>query len=149
MVALLGWRASTVDPKTALRYRSYEFGDRLSDARGAVNRVLRSQNEVTDDDITQALERGEAMHRQSFEEMRRIVVAARNSGMTEKDVREVLEAGSLSRQNVDALIRGEVPPFTVSEQAAKSAARQAELTRDKAHADDIKRRFETARDRTQ
>ncbi|MHB8787996.1 MAG: DNA polymerase III subunit gamma/tau domain-containing protein [Thauera sp.] len=149
MVALLGWRASTVDPKTALRYRSYEFGDRLSDARGAVNRVLRSQNEVTDDDITKALERGQAMHRQSFEEMRRIVAAARNSGMTEKDVREVLEAGSLSKQNIDALIRGEVPPFTVSEQAAKGAARQAELTRDKAHADDIKRRFETARDRTQ
>lgn len=149
MVSLLGWRASTVDAKTALRYRSYEFGDRLSDARGAVNRVLRSQNEVTDDDITQALERGEAMHRQSFEEMRRIVAAARNSGMTEQDVREVLEAGSLSRKNVDALIRGEVPPFTVSEQAAQGAARQAELTRDKAHADEIKRRFEAARDLTQ
>ena len=149
MVALLGWRASTVDAKTALRYRSYEFGDRLSDARGAVNRVLRSQNEVTDDDITQALERGEAMHRQSFEEMRRVVAAARNSGMTEQDVREVLEAGSLSRKNVDALIRGEVPPFTVSEQAAQGAARQAELTRDKAHADEIKRRFEAARDLTQ
>ncbi|WP_247723723.1 hypothetical protein [Thauera aromatica] len=91
--------------------------------------------------ITTLIERGE--------QMRRVVIAARKSGMTDEAIRSVLDAGSVSRQNVEALLRGEIPPFRLSQQAAEGAARQAELTRDKAHAAEVKRRFEVARDRNQ
>lgn len=55
LVALVGWRATTVEPKTALYYRSFEFTGALADARKTLTDTLRDANDISPADIKDAM----------------------------------------------------------------------------------------------
>lgn len=144
MVALLGWRSSTMDPKTALYYRSFEFNDAMSEARQGLNRVLRSANDVSQQDIADA--KAEARRRQveAYTEMRRLVESARAAGMNPIQIRQVLGQSSISQANIQALMRGTPPPFQVTSQAMTKAVRQAQAMEGPEFAREVARRFKEA-----
>jgi len=149
-VALLGWRAATLDTKTALYYRSFEFSDALVDARKELTRTLRSANKVSPDDIATSREKAERQYDQAFTKMQRLVTSARSAGMSNGEIVQTLKLSGVSKENAAYLIRGKTPPFRIGTQAAKSAYRNARIMRGEEYAREIATRFReagTVRDR--
>lgn len=144
MTALLGWRASTMDPKTALYYRSFEFNDAMTEARQVLTRTLRSVNPVSQEDIRDA--RGVAQSRQveAFTEMRRLVQAAQAAGMNPMQIRQVLKQSSISQANAEALMRGTPPRLVLTVPAVAKAVQQARAMEGPEFAQEVARRYRMA-----
>jgi hypothetical protein len=145
VVSLLGWRASTLDTKTGLKYRSFDFGDALSDARRTLTRTLNSSNKVSDDEIRESRAAAEAQHQKAFEEMTRLVKSAGSAGMSRQEIITTLRTNRVSQRNIFALMNGKVPPLDVSG-SRDDAIKQARVMRDSEYAAEIARRFRVARE---
>ncbi|MDD2978282.1 hypothetical protein, partial [Aquabacterium sp.] len=146
MVALMGWRASTMDPKAALYYRSFEFNDAMTEAKQVLARTLRSVNEVSPGDIQEARDTARGRQVEAFAQMHRIVQAAQAAGMTPLQIRQVLQQSGISRSNTAALLRGTPPPLTIGAQTATNAIKQARVMEGPAFAQEVARRYQTARE---
>ncbi|THF55901.1 MuF-C-terminal domain-containing protein [Pseudothauera rhizosphaerae] len=144
MVALLGWRASTMDPKTALYYRSFEFNDAMTEARQVLTRTLRSVNAVSPEDIREARTTAQRRQEDAFTEMHRLVQAARAAGMNPFQIRQVLQQSGISRANAAALMRGTPPPLVIGAQAAGRAVQQARVMEGPEFAQEVAKRFRAA-----
>lgn len=144
VVSLLGWRASTLDTRTALYYRSFEFSDALVDARKVLTRTLRSSNQVSDADIRSARDTAQRQYEQAFREMTRLVRSARAAGMNNLQIAQTLRLSGISKANAIALLSGQVPPMTVGLQSLRSAVKQAGLMQGADHAAEVARRFSVA-----
>jgi hypothetical protein len=142
--ALLGWRASTLDAKTGLYYRSFDFNQALTDARSSLNRVLRSANDVSTDDIRKAKQGAERMHAKAFTDMERLVKAAENAGMSRREVMQTLTLGGVSRRNAAALVQGRPPRLELSGQARSRAVRQARVSQGVEQGQEVARRYREA-----
>lgn len=129
LVALVGWRATTVEPKTALYYRSFEFTDALAEARKTLTDTLRDANEISLDDIKDAKERAKAKQDQAFSEMQRLVAAAEAAGMSKMQIVQTLRLSNISQANIASLMRGATPAVTVTPQLAARAVQQARQLR--------------------
>lgn len=142
--ALLGWRASTLDARTGLYYRSFDFNQALTDARSSLNRVLRSANDVSTDDIRKAKQGAERMHAKAFTDMERLVKAAENAGMSRREVMQTLTLGGVSRRNAAALVQGRPPRLELSGQARSRAVRQARVSQGAEQGQEVARRYREA-----
>jgi hypothetical protein len=140
----IGWRVSTLDPQTALYYRSFDFGDVKSDASRTLAEVLNDPNSVTDDDIVSAYERSMKMRERAYNDMIKMVSASKRSGMTDRDIQRVLSASSISRADIDALINGYIPAWRPSRQSETAAVRRAEALIGREKAMEIRNRYRTA-----
>ncbi|MCA0188427.1 MAG: hypothetical protein LCH90_21020, partial [Proteobacteria bacterium] len=144
MTALLGWRASTMDPKTALYYRSFEFNDAMSEAKQVLTRTLRSVNPVSPEDIRDAREVAQSRQAEAFTEMRRLVLAAQAAGMNPAQIRQVLKQSSISQANAEALMRGTPPRLVLGVPAAAKAVQQARAMEGPEFAQEVARRYRMA-----
>ena len=144
VVSLLGWRASTTDPRTALHYRAYDFGDALADSRRVLTRELRSQNKVDEGDIRSAKETAEQQYQQAFREMGRLVQAAQTAGMSRPQVMQTLRMSGVSSADVAQLLSGEAPQFRLSPSSMGRAVQQARLVGGAEHAAEVAKRFRLA-----
>lgn len=142
--ALLGWRASTLDAKTGLYYRSFDFNQALTDARSSLSRVLRSANDVSTDDIRKVKQGAERMHAKAFTDMERLVKAAENAGMSRREVMQTLTLGGVSRRNAAALVRGRPPRLELTGQARSRAVRQARVSQGVEQGQEVARRYREA-----
>jgi len=143
--ALLGWRASTLDARTGLYYRSFDFNEALTDARGSLSRVLRSANNVSSDDIRKAKEGADRQYAKAFNDMAKLVSAAENAGMTRRELLQTLTLGGVSRKNAFALLRGSPPAMTITPQAQSRAVRQARVNQGAEQSRVVASRFREAR----
>lgn len=141
----LGWRMSTLDPKTALLYRSYEFGDVKKDATQVLTRVLKDRNDIDDGDVEKAYELSLKIRKQGYDDMINLVNAAKKSGLTTGDVRRVLRNSGVSLSDVNALTSGRIPPWVPSTQQQTSAYRSARAVLGPEKAAEIRRRYSKAR----
>jgi len=146
LAGLVGWRASTLDAKTGLKYRAFDFGASLARAKKTLTRELVSSNAVSDGDIREARQAAEAQHQKTFTEMARLVKSAQAAGMSRMQVMQTLRNNGVSQANTFALINGRVPPLEIGMQTQAKAIRDARLMRDPAHAAEIARRFRVARE---
>ncbi len=145
LVALVGWRASTMDPKTALYYRSFEFNDAITEARQEVTKTLRSVNAVSPDEILDARQRATEKQGEAFSEMGRLVQAARNAGMTNAQIMQVLRLSSVSTANIGALIRGDAPKqIQIGPQTVRNAVNQARTMQGDEFAREVSDRYRAA-----
>lgn len=144
LVALVGWRATTIEPKTALHYRSYEFTDALAEARKTLTDTLRDANEVSPDDIKDAKARANAKQEQAFKEMSRLVGAAEAAGMSKMQIMQTLRLSNISQANISYLMRGVTPPVSVTPQLATKAIQQARVMRGNEFAIEVSDRYRTA-----
>lgn len=146
VVSLLGWRASTLDTRTALYYRSFEFTDALRDASKTVNRTVRSANTVSDKDIRESREAAQKQYEQAFIKMSRLISSARDAGMTDREIRQTLKLSNVSAINAGSLLRGTVPQMRIGAQSQARAIRQARIMQGEEQAREIARRFRVLRD---
>lgn len=121
----VGWRATTVNPRASLYYRSWEFKDDKSEASAILRGVLNDPNEVGDDDLKVALENTLRRREIAYTKMQRVVAAARAAGMTDQQIRATLRDSRVSNDDTRALVKGEIPRFEVSDQAQQGAAKKA------------------------
>ena len=144
LVALVGWRATTIDPKTALYYRSFEFTDAVAEARKTITETLRDANEITPEDIADAKARAQAKQEQAFKEMHRLVSAAESAGMSKMQIVQTLRLSNISQANIGSLMRGEAPDVSITPQLAARAVRQASQMRGPEFAADVFDRYRQA-----
>lgn len=135
-----GWRLSTLDPKTALYYRSFEFNDSKRDAMKKMNQALRNPNDVTDADLNSAYSLFSKLRVKAYKEMFRIVHAARKSGLSEIEVKRVLLRSGVARRDIHFLVKGKVPKWSPSSMMRKNARGKAEMLFSKEIADKITKR---------
>lgn len=146
MMALMGWRASSLGAPTALYYRSFDFADQLQAANSTLNKVLRSDNSVDDDDIADAKEEAQRQYDDAFKQMQRIVQSGRNAGMTKEQVYRTLKLSGVSSRNISGLVNGNIPPMQAAtlETQVKAVAKAREIRGDE-QASEVLRRFQIAR----
>jgi hypothetical protein len=145
LVSLVGWRATTIDPKTALYYRSFEFTDAVAEARKTITETLRDANEITPEDIADAKARAQAKQEQAFKEMHRLVSAAESAGMSKMQIVQTLRLSNISQANIGSLMRGETPDVSITPQLAARAVRQASQMRGPEYAAEVFDRYRQAR----
>lgn len=146
MMALVGWRHSTTDPRAAIRYRAMDYLEQNRIASGALNRVLREQNTVPDERIVKAVERSVEAKQRIYKDMSMVIKAAMKSGMDDIDVEDILRAGSISKDAAISLVEGEMPEVTLSMTSLKKAVQAAEAAGDYDRADELYRRYDVAQD---
>lgn len=144
VVSLLGWRASTLDTRTALYYRSFEFTDALTSARQELTRTLRSSNPVSRQDIQRSRAEAERQYSDAFRQMHRLVASARAAGMTRPQIARTLRLSGISAENTQALIAGRTPPMRIGTQSARNAVQQAHTMQGPAQAREVAQRFREA-----
>lgn len=146
LVTLLGWRANTLDAKTGLYYRAFDFTDGLSQAKKTLTRELRSVNAVSDGDIREARDAAQRQYNKAFAEMARLVHAAEVSGLSRQEIVKTLRQSNIAQANIFALLQGRVPPMDVGLQAQQRAVQQARVMHGAEHAAEVARRFRVARE---
>ena len=112
--AFFGFRTTTFDPKTALRFRSYEIKERRNEASAQLRRVLTDPNLAGNEGIEEALERSLEMRQRTFDEALRLISASRSAGLTDVQIQETLKGTNFGRLDLTYLMEGKVPPMTVS-----------------------------------
>jgi hypothetical protein len=144
LVALAGWRATTIEPKTALYYRSFEFTDSIAEARKTLTDTLRDANDVSPEDIKDARERAKSKQEQAFKEMSRLVGAAEAAGMSKMQIVQTLRLSNISQANIASLMRGATPDVSITPQLAARAVRQASQMRGPEYAAEVFDRYRQA-----
>ena len=140
-LAWVGWRVSTLDPKTALYYRLYDWQDGKREATRMLSEVLHSPNSVSDDDIKDAYELSNRVRNNAYEEMYKIIGASRKSGMTDGQIRNVLVAGNVGKRDIASLLSGVTQPYRVSPVSRRLAIRRANSMYGREQANAIAERY--------
>lgn len=146
LLALVGWRASTVDPKVAVYYRAFEFADALADARKTLTSELRNVNPVSDGDIRSAYRAAQDQSDDAFTQMSRLIGAAVKAGMTRREVVEILRSNRVSAGNVMALNAGVAPAVDLSEESLRSAILNARNLDTGLTPQEMRRRYRIAKE---
>lgn len=141
MLALVGFRSSTFDPKVGLYYRTFDFNSAIAEARKELSGVLRDPNKVSDDEISAAKERAKTKQEQAFKQMSRLIKAAQTGGASRRQVVQILLLAGISKRNVGFLLRGQVPPVNLSDRSFESAVKRAQLIMDNEAAREVRSRF--------
>ncbi|WP_409934852.1 LPD5 domain-containing protein [Rheinheimera sp. MMS21-TC3] len=141
MLALMGFRSSTFDPKVSLYYRTFDFNSSVAEARQELSGVLRDPNKVSDNDIAAAKKRAERKQEAAFKEMTRLVSAAQTGGSSRAEVIQILRLAGISQTNVGYLMSGRVPPVNLSDTSFDSAVKRAQLIMNDEAAKEVRSRF--------
>jgi hypothetical protein len=139
-----GWRARTLEPKTALYYRSFEFADAKVAATKTLTAVLKDPNDVDDDAIRSAYQSASRQQANAYREMSLIVQAARQNGLSDSQIRAVLKSSSISDKDILFLLNRKIPPVQLSKQSLKNATKKALAIYDAETAAEIQRRYKLA-----
>lgn len=140
--AWVGWRFRTLDPKTSLYYRTFEFMDSKKAALQTLTGVIRNINEVGDDDIRSAYRAAQRQYDEAYREMALIVKAAKANGMNKRQIGSVLRSSSIADKDIAHLLKGKTPPLHITKQSVISAAKKAGIVYDRKAAREITRRYE-------
>jgi len=146
MAALVGFRASTVDPKTALYYRSFDFKQSKSDAAKMLKDLLKEQNDVSLNDLKGARDAMLKAREQTYTKMIRLVKAAKKSGMSMVDIRRVLKLSGVSAKDIRALVMGKIPIEDDYTKMARSISRRASILYGEEAGQEVMERARSLRD---
>jgi hypothetical protein len=125
ILANLGFRVSTFNPRTALYFKAFEFNREKADANQILLQVLRNPNRVSDADIASAFRRAGKARRDAYTTMGILVSGAKSSGMAPAQVAEVLRKSAITGTDVSSLMRGTAPEWKPSAQFMSVAFRKA------------------------
>lgn len=140
-LAWVGWRATTVDPKTALYYRSFEFNDNRAEAKKVITKVVRNPNIVDDDEVRAAYQDANRRYNKVVQDMILLIKAARTSGMDDVQIYEILTKSGVSKVDAGMLVKGQVMNVRITPQAIKNDAMKAQARFGKDAVDQMLRRY--------
>ena len=140
----IGWRVTTLEPKTALYYRSFEFTDAKKAATSTLNKTLATPNDVSREAIASAKANAQRQLSAGFKDMSLIVDAAMKNGMTRPEVIRVLRTSGVALRDIPVLLSGREPKLMVSPQQIRNAAVKARAIYGPEKAREIQRRYREA-----
>ena len=140
LAALMGWRVATFDPKIALYYQSFEYQDNKSNAAKILSRVASSTNAVSDEELRTAYEQSMKARAKAFDDMSKIVSAAKSSGMSDQELKIALRNSGVSILDARALVANKPPVFAPSKTAMKGAIKKASVLFDEETQREFKKR---------
>ena len=141
LAALAGFRVSTLDPKISLYYKSFEFNENKRNAAKTLTDTFRSVNDVSDAELTDSYRNASRARRRAFEDMIKMVGAARRSGMDEAQVIRVLKNGGVSSKDAKAIARGDVSSYNISDSSLKRYIKRADFLTGESTSSEYQRRF--------
>ena len=144
MWALLGLRISTFDPKVSLYYRTFDFSDKIGNARNILTRAAGDPNDVSADMLAETFDRANKVRIAAYKDMKGFVHAAQKSNTTDGEIREILKASGVSARYANNLVRGrEAPKWLIRNTFMKGNERRAKVLLDRETAREIsmRRRF--------
>lgn len=124
-LAWVGWRVSTLDPVVALKYRSYDFKDKIEDANRVVSFVMKSPNAVDEGDLRSAYNLSEKIRYTAYEQMFDLLNASRRSGMTRLEIINTMRDANMSRTDITSMLNETHPVWRPSRQSEIRAYRSA------------------------
>ena len=127
MLALVGFRSTTFDPKVSLHFKAYEFNQDKRDATSLLTSTFRDPNEVSNGDLINAFERASRARREGFERMIKLVSAARSSGLTDTELMMVLRSNGVTRKDARSLVRGDYEAWAMSDSTLKNTIKKSDL----------------------
>ncbi len=127
MAAWVGWRASELDPQVALYYRSYEFKDAKKDATRALNRLMRSGDEVSDEQLRDAFQHATSLRQRAYKDMFTLIQAAERSGLNRLKIQSVLRNSGISKVDTASLLQGRVPRYEATKSSLRYALKKADV----------------------
>lgn len=122
-----GWRVTTFDPKIGLYYRLFAFQDAKRDAAIRFNRTVFSPNKVTSRELESAYAGANRIRAKAYSDMAKIISATRNSGMVDFEIRRVLKNSRVSQEDINALMRGEIPKWKPTKQSLANQEKKARV----------------------
>ncbi len=125
LAANLGFRLSSLNPKTALKYRSFEFADATREAKRILNATLRDPNVLSEADLRGAYDRASSARERAYRDMSKISAAAMRAGLSWRQTLSALRSAGISRTDANAIMRGEVPRWNISMSTVRRSIRQA------------------------
>lgn len=146
LLAWGGWRASTLDPKVSVKYLAYEFGDQKRAASTKLSRVLRDPNEVSDAEIKDAVRDSLKLRNEAYEDMVRVISAAKKTGATERQIEDSLRSSNVAIKDIRSMLRGRWPRYELSKASQKYALRTAQALYGNEQENELIRRYNLARD---
>lgn len=109
-LGMVGWKTTTFDPKFSLYFRTFEFREQLGRASGYLKRVAGDTDQVDPDELQDAYTNANEMRERAYDDMAQIVNAAKKSGLSDQQVRQVLRTSGISKKYSNALARGQDAP---------------------------------------
>ena len=141
LAALTGFRVTTLDPKVSLYYKSFEFNEAKRNATKALTDTFRSVNDVSDSELEGAYRNSSRARRRAFDDMIKMVEAARRSGLTEAMILKVLKNGGVSTKDARVIANGDFASYKISDSSLKRYIRRAEFLTGEAKGSEYERRF--------
>ena len=141
IAALAGFRVSTLDPKVSLYYKSFEFNESKRNATKTLTDAFRSVNDVSNSELEGAFRSSSRARRRAFDDMIKMVGAARSSGLNEAMILRVLKNGGVSTKDARAIAKGDFSSYQISDSSLKRYIRRAEFLTGDAKGSEYERRF--------
>jgi hypothetical protein len=127
VLAFFGWRVSTFDPKVALYYQAFEYQEQKLNASKLLSSVAVNLNKVSNEDLRGAYDKSMTARGEAFERMEKIVKAVKNTGMDDNQLRNILKASGVSKDDAKALVSGNAPVYSPSKTMMKLHIKKASL----------------------
>jgi hypothetical protein len=139
--AWVGFRVSTLDPKVALYYRSFDFKDAKAEADKSLRDVIRKPKGVDSEDLREAYDMANKLRERAYQQMSQLVQAGQRSGMTNQQVFQTLKNSGISNQDIFYIRTGMTPRYKVNPQSMREQIMKARGTFGPEVAQEIRKRY--------
>ena len=125
--ALVGFRKTTFDPKTALHFKAYEFNEAKRNSTSLLTSSFRDPNGVSDGNLRDAFQRASDARKQAFKDMSKLVSASVSSGISPTQAMVILRSNGVTSKDAKALITGGDSAWTMSDSTLKNSISKSDL----------------------
>ena len=127
LLAWVGFRSTTFDPKIALHFKAYEFNEAKRDATSILTNTFRDPNAVDDADLADSFYTASAARKEGYERMIKLVSAARSSGLNDTQLMMILRSNGVTQKDARALVKGDIDSWSLSDSTLKNTLKKSDL----------------------
>jgi len=121
----IGFRLTTADPETSLKFRGFDFNRSYRESRNPLYRALRNPNPMSEREIRNAVLQSDERWKTAFRDVHDAVRAVRVSGLSDFEIRRILDDAGIPNSRISSIVRTEIPTWRPTSQSVSNARRAA------------------------
>lgn len=145
-LALIGFRKGTLNAKVGLTYQAYGYQDKKRAAATVLRDKATDLGKVDLDDLRSAYEQSMEMHKDAWNEMRRIVRLAQKVGMTKQEAVAALRTSGISLRDARLIVADQEFRYQPPKNMMKLAIKRASILFDQETQAELKERAKSLRE---
>lgn len=145
-LALIGFRKGTLNAKVGLTYQAYGYQDKKRAAATVLRDKATDLGKVDIDDLRSAYEQSMEMHKDAWDEMRRIVKLAQKVGMTKSEAIAALRTSGISLRDARLIVADQEFRYQPPKNMMKLAIKRASILFDQETQAELKERAKSLRE---